>query len=286
MDADSRVNMTLSCRDADALPKVIGAGGLAEHDCTRVQIMHNGLRVLAGAYHGEWMSRIIGGLRGHHEPQEEAIFAQLVACARPGSLIVELASFWAYYSLWYLRAVPSSVAICIEPDAQHMAVGRRNAQLNGCANRVDFIEAWIGARGSATHSSRCESDGNERTLPCLDMDGVLARAGGRTIELLHMDCQGVELGFLRSMRLAVAAGKVRFAVVSTHHASISGSRTTHADCMDAICELGGWILAEYAIPESFSGDGLIVASFVEQDRVLRLSPVTRNCASRCLFPDG
>jgi FkbM family methyltransferase len=286
MDADSRVSMTLSCRDADSLPKVAGAGSLAEYDGARVQIMHNGVRVLAGAYHGEWMSRIIGGLRGHHEPQEEKIFAQLVACARPGSLIVELASFWAYYSLWFLREVPSSTALCIEPDAQHMAIGRRNAQLNGLSDRVAFVEAWVGAQNQQNFVARCESDGQLRALPCLDMNGVLARAGGRSIELLHMDCQGMELGFLQSMRAAASAGKVRFAMVSTHHVSISGSRTTHADCIDAIRDLGGTLLAEYGVLESFSGDGLVVASFAESDRSLRLLPITRNCASRCLFPDG
>ena len=39
-------------------------------DGTRVQIMHNGLRVLADGYCGEWMTQLIARCRGCHEPQE------------------------------------------------------------------------------------------------------------------------------------------------------------------------------------------------------------------------
>jgi len=34
-----------------------------------MQIMHNGILIKRGSYHGEWMSEIIQKLRGHHEPQ-------------------------------------------------------------------------------------------------------------------------------------------------------------------------------------------------------------------------
>ncbi len=84
---------------------------------------------------------------------------------------------------------------------------------------------------------------------------------GEVIEVLHMDVQGAELAFLESMTQAVASGLVRFLVVSTHHSSISGSKTTHGDCVNAIRRIGGTIFVEHDVQESFSGDGLIVASF-------------------------
>jgi hypothetical protein len=62
----SRVEMTVSCRDTDAIPKVTNAGQVIEENDRRVQMMHNGIRVPAGAYHGNWMEEIIFRLRGHH----------------------------------------------------------------------------------------------------------------------------------------------------------------------------------------------------------------------------
>jgi hypothetical protein len=57
-------------------------------------------------------------------------------------------------------------------------------------------------------------------------------------------------------------------MISTHLASISSSHTTHQDCCEEFRVLGGHVLAEFSVPESFSGDGLVVASFLEQDQTL------------------
>jgi hypothetical protein len=108
------------------------------------------------------------------------------------------------------------------------------------------------------------------------MDGLLDRIDSSPIELLHMDVQGAELPFIRSMPRAVEAGLVRFVVVSTHDAAISGSATTHADCIRELEFCGGTILAEHGVAESYSGDGLIVAGFQSQDRGIRLPEVSRN----------
>ena len=286
MGTIDRVAMTTSCRDADSIPKVGDAGQVLQVDGNLVQVMHNGVRVAAGAYHGEWMSRIIAELRGHHEPQEERLFHELVGLARPGTVMVELASHWSYYTLWFLRSVPGSRALCVEPDPVHMATGRRNAALNGATARIGFVEAWIGGEHVACHTARCESNAMPRTLPCLDMDAVLRALGEEAVELLHMDAQGAELDFLRSLGGAIERRKLRFAMVSTHHASISGSPSTHADCLAVIRDLGGTILSEFDVSQSFSGDGLIAASFRQEDRTLRMPPISRNATERSLFPEG
>jgi hypothetical protein len=41
---------------------------------------------------------------------------------------------------------------------------------------------------------------------------------------------------------------------------------THADCLAFIKDRGGHIITSHTIPESFSGDGLIVASFDDKDK--------------------
>lgn len=284
MDVLERAVMTVSCRDSDVIPKVAGAGEIRDEAGVRVQIMHNGLRVLAGGYHGDWMAQVIRGLRGHHEPQEELVYYHLLRYVRHGSLMVELASFWAYYSLWYLHEIPDSTAICVEPDPINHEVGKRNAALNSLAHRVRFMEAWVGGEARASHQAICESTGSPRDLPCMNMTSLLQVAESRAIELLHVDAQGAELGFLRSMDAAVKEQRIRFLVASTHHSSISGSPSTHEDCLREVERMGGVILAEHSVQESFSGDGLIVASFLHCDRRIRMPEISRNRAASSMFP--
>jgi|GEM_PF-442329 len=275
-----RVRMTLSCRDTDPIPKVADAGEVVEQDGQRVQIMHEGTRVVADSYYGDWMTDVIRGLKGHHEPQEELLFHHLLSHVRPGSQFVELGAYWAYYTNWYLGAVPGAKALCVEPESARLEVGRQNLALNG--RTATFVQAFVGSSSERSRVGRLE---------CLDMDAVLARVDGRPIEVLHMDVQGAELPFIESMRRAVAERKVRFIMVSTHHESVfskyqkssTGSTTTHEDCVGALQSLGAKVFVDHNVDESFSGDGLIVASFAAEDRSIVLPAISRNVWERSLF---
>jgi FkbM family methyltransferase len=75
-------------------------------------------------------------------------------------------------------------------------------------------------------------------------------------------------------------------VVSTHHASISGSPTTHQDCLRQLERLGATILCEHTVEESFSGDGLIAASFLPADATIVLPAISRNEPRESLFGGG
>src|SRR3954469_16892907 len=69
--AEARIEMAASCRDADPIPKVRGAGRVVSlPDGRQVQVMHNGVRVVVDGYYGAWMTRLIERCSGHHEPQE------------------------------------------------------------------------------------------------------------------------------------------------------------------------------------------------------------------------
>ena len=276
--------MTIGCTDCADLPKVPEAGRIVPGPDGDVQIMHNGLKVVAGGYHGDWMAHIIRSLRGHHEPQEERLFSEVLRLVRHRTVMVELGCFWAYYTLWFLSEIPGSRALCIEPDPAFIAVGRRNAALNGLTARMTFDEAWAGGQAAPALTQAIESAPEPRTLPCRDMPTVMAMTGAEQIELLHMDIQGHELGFLKSMRAATAAGQVRFLFASTHHETISGSPTTHVDCAAEIVAQGGTVLCEHSVEQSFSGDGLILASFMPHDRDLAMPPISRNTRARSLFP--
>lgn len=277
-----RIEMTVGCQDAATVPKVLGAGQVIRDGDIDVQIMHNGVRVLAGGYHGAWMAEIIRRLRGHHEPQEEAIFYQILKLMPDVPSMIELGSFWAYYSLWMLQARPAASVIGVEPDAAHIEVGRRNAALNG--RTMTFVEASVGGQVLEPRPFETESSG-VRSIPQVSVPQLMADAGLERLDLLHCDTQGAETEILTSCRPLFEVGAIRFCIVSTHHHAISGDPLTHQRCLHLIEAAGGLILAEHSVAESFSGDGLIAAYFGKDPIYVPDIQLSHNRASTSLFRD-
>lgn len=271
----ARVEMTLACRDADSIPKVEGAGEVVDRDGRRVQVMHNGVLIEADCYQGPWMTELIRCLRGHHEPQEERVFHELVgrfAATEPEPTMVELGSWWAYYSLWFASALPNARVVAMEPDPVYLEVGRRNFALNGL--EATFVHGAIGDRPGSDVWHVSERTNEALAVPCHDLRSLLRAAGLERISLLLADIQGAETLLLEHNRDALAAGTVRFVVLSTHHHSISGSPLTHQHARELLASFGAHVVAEHTVGESFSGDGLVAASFDARDRSLRV-PVSR-----------
>jgi len=275
-DALRRIRMTASGRDCAPIPKISEAGNVLDG----VQVMHNGVKVQADGYCGPWMTEVIRRLKGHHEPQEEWAFHLLVRHARAGTRILELGSYWAYYSLWYLRAVPHSRATLVEPDPNYMKVGRRNFELNDATG--EFLEGCVGEESKPSVSFPCEDAGTQ-TLRQFTVDELLAKPGAESVEVLLADIQGAELRMLHGAVESLKRGQIRFLVLSTHHHSISGDPLTHFKCVEFIRTHGGRVLAEHDIHESFSGDGLIVAAFDPLDASIPTIRVSRNNAANSLF---
>lgn len=222
------------------------------------------------------MTDIIRGLHGHHELQEEAAFHSLMPHARPSSTILELGAWWAYYPLWFLGAVTSSEAICVEPLEDHLHLAKENLRLNG--RSATIIPGCVGDTHGHVAMPRSAA-----LVECFSAPALFQRIGWRRIELLHMDVQGAELPFLRSMRAMPAQALVRFVYVSTHHESISGSPDTHAECMQQLKAQGAAILPEHGVHESFSGDGPIVASHEPADSQIPMSSIGRKTRESSLF---
>jgi hypothetical protein len=105
--------------------------------------MHNGLRVLANGYYGDWMARLIELCKGYHEPQEELVFHKVMKRLPSNATMIELGGYWAFYSLWFCSLGKGRRCIVIEPDPVHLATGRLNAELNRLD--VTFIQGFAGA---------------------------------------------------------------------------------------------------------------------------------------------
>ncbi len=275
-----RVLMTTGCHDCDDLPKVPHAGQIVSDENSRYQIMHNGLQVLEGGYCGQWMTEIIRRLQGHHEPQEERVFHELLAHIPTGSTMVELGSGWGFYSMWFAREVADAHLVCVEPDPVNLKMGEQNFRRNGVTGQ--FVQASVGSRSLPPRPFSCES-GPPIDTPEISVDDLIAREGLSSIELLLADIQGAELSMLKGAARAIAAGKVRFVVVATHHHSISRDPLIHQRCLAWIQDHGGHVLSEFNVVEGFAGDGMIAASFCPEDRTLPMIPVSRNRPSNTLF---
>ncbi len=281
VSTSERVAMGLRCRDCDEIPKVDGAGRvLTEADGRQVQVMHNGLRVLAGGYYGDWMSELIGGLRGHHEPQEERLFHELVQRLPVDATMIELGGFWSYYSLWFLQNRPERRAVVLEPDPVHLAVGEANAELNALS--PVFVQGSAAKTDAPPSPFQTEVSG-VLEIPRWSVPGLMSEFGLEQLDLLHCDAQGAEYEVLEGCLPLAAAGRLRWVCISTHHHAISGDPLTHQRCLALLHRAGAQIEAEHDVHESFSGDGLILARFGPDLRGWNTPSISRNRASTSLF---
>lgn len=266
MSEEERMAMTVSCRDTDYIEKVKDAGSLKKIKGQEVQVMHTGLVVKNGGYHGEWMGEIIKSLKGHHEPQEEKVFHEVLKRIKPGATMIELGSFWSYYSVWFNTAIKDAQNICCEPDPVNLELGKTNAGLNKTSN-MHFIRSAAGSDDGTMVDIVMESNmPNTESVPIRTVDSLLEEYAWSTLDLLHMDVQGFEMPALKGALKSLGAKKIRFLFVSTHHYLFSDNPNTHGECMALIKEYGGTIISSHTVQESFSGDGLIVASFSEEDK--------------------
>jgi FkbM family methyltransferase len=280
-----RTTMTISCRDADKIPKVKNAGKVISYDNKSVQIMHNGIKVIAGRYYGDWMIDIIKRLNGHHEPQEEAAFYEVLKNIDKNkpSYMIELGSFWSYYSLWFAKQNNKNHHnICCEPDSTNIQIGKMNAKINKLTDII-FVQSAAGGQDKKLVSIEKDSErGTYINVQIRTVDSLMKEHDWPNLDILHIDVQGQELGALEGAIKTIQSGKLRFLFVSTHHYHYSGDPLTHKKCLDFINKNNGHVIVQHAVSESFSGDGLIVASFHEKDNDLKIK-LSINSSYESLF---
>lgn len=266
-DLERRIQLTVSCRATDGIAKVEGAGGFTVLNGIEAQIMHNGVLVVRDGYLGPWQTRVITELNGHHEPQEEVAFHAILerlSSEGTGAAMVELGAWWSYYSLWFKKRFPEATIVGIEPDLPFLETGRRNYALNGVDDTL-LLHGVVGPTPGEVFRFVAASDGKEHEVRQYGLDELLRLADVSFFDVVLADIQGAETTFLSTNAELLRGGAVRFAVISTHDPMISGSATTHREVIDQVVDLGGHIVAEHSVSESFSGDGLVVAAFWRQD---------------------
>jgi hypothetical protein len=200
-----------------------------------VVIMHNGIRVLLGehAYYGNFAEILIIN-RGVHEPQEEYAFGEVLKYIDPGLPMIELGSYWGFYSLWYRQRFPGVPVFLCEPDENRLKAGMRNFELNGEAG--EFIHQGIGPGG-------------------FDLNQFVLERGIERLGILHADIQGAEGYLLSSIAPLLTAQRIDYLFVSTH------SQELHRECISRLQEFGYRVLADADFDNgTFAYDGVIVVA--------------------------
>lgn len=278
MTLEQRTDMTASARDADAIPKVAGAGSVfVDEGGERLQLMHNGLKVVADGYCGAWMTQLIERCRGHHEPQEELAFHATLQSLGDEATMVEIGGNWSYYSMWFLKGRARRRALILEPDPFAVALARKNLALNGLDAEV--VWGYVGA-SYAPVAARMPSP-----PPPWDLPALLAERGLAQVDLLHCDAQGAEVEVLGLCEQMFRSRRVGWLFLSTHGAAITGDPLTHQTCLARLREFGAEIEAEHDVHESFSGDGLIVARFGAAKPDEAFPTLSRNRYSTSYYPN-
>jgi hypothetical protein len=234
-----RIEDVKRARDNQNIPRTPDAGKIVAGQL----IMHNGISINPGSYVGEKMTQLLQENRGVHEPQEEAAFSAVLSCLKQIEAnrytMVELGSYWAFYSLWFKTVLPNSECFCVEPDESNLDWGSKNFELN--SERADFAWAYVGS---------APRQGNP---PTISVDSLVETKQIKHIDILHSDIQGYELEMLLGAKNCFERRMIDYVFISTHRHFL------HYRCLERLTANGFKILADADLLESHSLDGLIVA---------------------------
>jgi hypothetical protein len=207
--------------------------GTTVNECV---ILHNGIKVQKYGYYGNF-SEILTLNKGCHEPAEERMFELILNDIPENGTMIELGSYWAFYTIWFNNVVKNAKNYCIEPDLNNLEIGKKNCLLNN-VNNVNFVQGFIGK--------------NQINL----YDFVLEK-NIEQIDILHSDVQGYELEMLQDITELLIQNKIKYLFISTH------SDYLHYECINLLKRCNYRIIAsaDYET-ETFCFDGIIVACHI------------------------
>ena len=196
-------------------------------------IMHNGIKVIKDGYYGDF-SQILILNKGCHEPAEERLFELILKDIPENGTMIELGSYWAFYTIWFNKFVKNAKNYCIEPELNNLNLGKKNCEINNIIN-VDFTQGFIGNSN-------------------INLNNFVLEKNIDYIDILHSDIQGYELEMLEDIKDLLKNNKIKYLFISTH------SDDLHYKCINFL-ELNNYRIIASADfeTETFCFDGIIVA---------------------------
>ncbi len=241
------VNNTANCKDCESIPKVENAGEIINVDGDNCIVMHNGVMVYENSYHTQWMTDAIKNLKGHHEPQEEKLFYEVLKYIEPGSVMIECGSYWAYYSLWFHSQIIGGKNILIEPNPYKYEISQLNFKLNNFDGI--FINGFISST-SEDMGYFMDWDGKEYETQKVSIGPLFEKYKFERIHILHADIQEAEMNLLFGASNALDNELIDFIFLSTH--------SNNNQFKNYLKSFGYKILCDFEVNQSFADDGLIL----------------------------
>lgn len=203
------------------------------------QVMHNGLKITLGSYYDYGNTVLLQQNRGIHEPQEEYVFQEMLRTLPEKATMMELGSYWAFYSMWFAATVKNPINIMIEPDPHKMNFGKLNFRLNKLKGIFDlgFID---------------KSTDLKPNIPFYSVDYLMQKHHVEFLDVLHSDIQGYEYNMLLGAEQTLKSNKIGYVFISTH------SNELHEKCKAVLNENNFEIIASADLNQTASWDGVLV----------------------------
>ena len=226
--------------------------------------------------------------RNVHEAEEEDIFVDLIRRIPPAGCYVDVGAAIGYYLILARKLAPRLEIHGVEPLERHRHLLSENLVLNGLTpsdftvhpegltsseGSEVFMDrgyssrlAPAGERETVTLSARwkrlLESIGLRRsknatlTIPTITVD-TLVRRIGRSIDLLQMDVQGLEVEVLKGAAESMRRDAIKTFLIGTHGRMIG--LTLHRECRDLL-QASGYAIEVDQPDTKEQPDGILVAS--------------------------
>lgn len=206
------------------------------------QTMHNGIVITLGGYYGEAITQMLHRNKGVHEPQEEYAFAEVLKKMRQCATMIELGSYWSFYSIWFNKMVPNAKNFLVEPENANMLYGINNFKLNKVKGK--FTKAFVGKEAGINNG-----------IPIICVDDFVSDNKIEFIDILHSDIQGFEYDMLLGASKTIKENKIGYFFISTH------GNKVHYECIEFLKQHEFVIICSCDEFDTYSLDGLIVAKY-------------------------
>lgn len=230
-----RIEIVKQCPDNE---KIQGHpdGGKILKNC---QLMHNALKITLGSYYDYGNAVLLQENKGIHEPQEEYVFQEVLKTLPSEACMMELGSYWAFYSMWFAASIKKAKCIMIEPDPHKMNFGKLNFKLNKLTGTFDlaFVDQYTNLKPS---------------IPSYSVDHLFKKHKINFLHILHSDIQGFEYKMLQGALDSINENKIGYIFISTH------SNKLHYQCKDFLEQHNFEIICSFDLDETYSWDGVLV----------------------------
>jgi len=181
------------------------------------------------------------GVAGVNKPQEERCFQEVLKYMKPNAVMLELGSYWGFYSMWFYKEVKNPVCCLIEPNFTGLNYRKQNLEMNQMHG--NFFQAFVSS------SSGISKDG----VKIICIDDFVAEQNIQYIDILHSDIQGFEVEMLEGARTTITEDKIGYFFICRH------GNDVHEKYRQYLLKHNFKILASANNDETYSSDGLLVA---------------------------